>query len=137
MKEVELLIPHRKPFLFIDQLVTASREEIIGTMVFSDSDQLLTGSFPEFNFVPGMALMEALAQCGGAGIRKLQLASGYFALANIESTVFLKGVEYQQIFKMVITNIKISSKFIKQSGIGFVNDIECVKAVWTCIKFDE
>lgn len=105
MKEVELLIPHRKPFLFIDQLVTASREEIIGTMVFSDSDQLLTGSFPEFYFVPGMALMEALAQCGGAGIRKLQLASGYFALANIESTVPLKGVEYQQIFKMVITNI--------------------------------
>jgi 3-hydroxyacyl-[acyl-carrier-protein] dehydratase len=74
MKEIEILVPQRNPFLFVDKLLSASREEIIGTHIFSDSNQFLRGSFPDYYFVPGAILIEAMAQCGGAGIRKMGLA---------------------------------------------------------------
>ena len=77
MSEVESLIPHRPPFLYLDRILTATEFEIIGIKTFSDSDQFLRGSFPEFDFVPGMVLIESMAQCGGAGIKKLGQGSGH------------------------------------------------------------
>ena len=135
MKEIETLIPHRTPFLYVDKISFLSKEEIIGTTVFSDANDFLTGSFPEFNYVPGVILIEAMAQCGGAGIKKLELADGLFGLANIEAANFYKGVEYGDVFKMVIKNIKITDKYFKQSGIGLVADSPCMDLTWTCVRF--
>ena len=135
MKEIETLIPHRNPFLYVDELVTLSKDEIVGTTIFSDTNSFLTGSFPAFNYVPGVILIEAMAQCGGAGIRKLGLADGLFGFANIERATFSKGVQYGAVFKMVIQNIKIAEKYIKQSGRGYVYEDVCVDLTWTCVKF--
>jgi 3-hydroxyacyl-[acyl-carrier-protein] dehydratase len=135
MKEVETLIPHRNPFLYIDQIVSATAEEIVGTKIFSDTDQFLRGSFPEFNFVPGTILIEALAQCGGAGIKKMGLADGFFGFANIANANFYNGVPYGKEFLMVIRNIKVAERYIKQSGVGYVDGERCVELTWTCVKF--
>jgi 3-hydroxyacyl-[acyl-carrier-protein] dehydratase len=135
MKEIENLIPHRTPFLFVDKLVSLSKEEIVGTKVFTDSDSFLRGSFPEADYVPGVILIEAMAQCGGAGIKKLGLADGLFGLANVENANFFKGVPYGMVFTMVIKNIKIADKYIKQTGMGFVEDEPCLDLTWTCVKF--
>jgi 3-hydroxyacyl-[acyl-carrier-protein] dehydratase len=135
MKEVEILIPQRTPFLYVDKLLSASKEEIIGTNIFSDSNEFLRGSFPDCYFVPGTILIEAMAQCGGAGIKKMGLAEGLFGFAKIEKANFYKGVEYEKIFKMVIKNNKITDRYINQSGVGFVDNEPCLDLTWTCIKF--
>jgi len=135
MKEIETLIPHRNPFLYLDEISSFSKDEIVGTTVFSDANEFLTGSFPEFNYVPGVILIEAMAQCGGAGIKKLRLSDGLFGFANIEVANFYKGVEYGVVFKMVIKNIKITDKYFKQSGIGFVADSPCIDLTWICVRF--
>jgi 3-hydroxyacyl-[acyl-carrier-protein] dehydratase len=135
MKEIETLIPHRNPFLYVDEISSLSKEEIVGTNIFSEANEFLTGSFPEFNYVPGVILIEAMAQCGGAGIKKLGLADGLFGFANIEAANFYKGVEYGAVFKMVIKNIKITSKYFKQSGIGLVAGSPCLDLTWMCIRF--
>lgn len=95
----------------------------------------LRGSFPDFSYVPGVILIEAMAQCGGAGIKKLGLADGLFGFAKIENVSFYKGVEFEKAFKMIIKNIKIADKYIKQSVVGFVDDEPCLDLSWTCIKF--
>jgi len=135
MNEIESLIPHRTPFLFVDKLVSLSKEEIVGTKVFADSDSFLRGSFPGADFVPGVILIEAMAQCGGAGIKKLGLADGLFGLANVENANFFKGVGYGMVFTMVIRNIKIADKYLKQRGTGLVNNEPCLDLTWTCVKF--
>lgn len=134
MKEIETLIPHRNPFLYVDEIISLSAHEIIGSYVFSDTNEFLKGSFPKFNFIPGVILIEAMAQCGGAGIKKLGLADGLFGLATIESASFFKGVEYGQPFKMIVKNIKIAERYIKQSGTGYVHDEPCMNLAWTCVK---
>jgi len=135
VKEIETLIPHRNPFLYVDKISSLSKEEIIGTVMFSEANEFLTGSFPAFNYVAGVILIEAMAQCGGAGIKKLGLANGLFGFANIDGANFYKGVEYGDVFKMVIKNIKITDKYFKQSGTGFVADSVCMDLTWTCVKF--
>lgn len=134
MTEIETLIPHRTPFLYVDTLTSYTKEKIEGTKIFTANDNFLVGSFPEYSFVPGVILIEALAQCGGAGVKKLGLADGLFGLANIENAEFFQGVPFGSIFCMVIRNIKIADKYIKQSGTGYVENQQCAELTWTCVK---
>lgn len=109
----------------------------MGNKICSSTDAFLSETFPGLSIVPGVVLIEAMAQCGGAGIKKLGVASGYFALVNIESAHFTAAVEYQKVFTMVITNIKTGEKILKQRGLGLVDGKQCVEATWTCVKFSD
>lgn len=131
------LIPHRPPFVFVDKVLSATQEEIIGIKTFDDAaNEMLKGSFPDFNFVPGMILIESMAQCGGAGIKLLGITDGLFGLISIENAVFLKGAEYGKEVKYVIKNIKAGSKIIKQSGVAYVEDQRVAEATWICARLE-
>jgi 3-hydroxyacyl-[acyl-carrier-protein] dehydratase len=136
-KQIENLIPHRHPFLFVDEIVWASTEEIVAVKTFSDDDNMLKGSFPDMGFVPGTILIESMAQAGGAGVKLLGIAEGIFALVQIESAQFLGGATYDAEVKYVIKNIRLSEKIIKQSGKAYVGDKLILEATWMSIKMDE
>lgn len=110
---IEELIPHRRPFLFVDKIVSATKEEIIAVKTFDENDAWLKGSFPAFGFIPGMILIESMAQCGGAGVKLLGIAEGIFALTSIEHLQFFKGTEYNREIKYIIQNLRVSSHIIK------------------------
>ncbi|MCW3465099.1 3-hydroxyacyl-ACP dehydratase FabZ family protein [Chitinophaga nivalis] len=132
--DIEQLIPHRPPFLFADTIVTATMEEIVGVKTFDSRNQDLKGSFPAYNFIPGTILLESMAQSGGAGVKVMGITDGVFGLAGIETARFLKGAIYDVPVKYVISNIKLSEKIIKQSGIAYQEDVPVMEATWTCIK---
>jgi 3-hydroxyacyl-[acyl-carrier-protein] dehydratase len=134
-KTIENLLPHRTPFLFFDEIVSASEEEIVAVKTFdSETNLWLKGSFPEHNFVPGTILIESMVQCGGAAIKQMGIMDGLFALTSIEHAEFFKGVEYDQPVKYVIKNIRISDKLIKQSGVAYVNELPALEATWLCVR---
>lgn len=136
-KEIESLIPHRSPFLFVDNILIANEREVVGTKRFErENDKMLTGSFPESNFVPGMILVESMAQCGGAGIKKAGLADGFFGLVSMSEVAFLKGVTYGQEVKYVVENIRVSNRLIKQSGVAYAENVPVAKAQWVCARID-
>lgn len=133
--EIENLLPHRPPFLFVDEVISATPEEIIATQTFGDDDyEFLKGSFPGFDFIPGMILIESMAQCGGAAIRMLNITEGLFGLASIDSAEFFKGVGYHKLIRYVIKNIRLSSKLIKQSGVAYVDGEVVMEATWMCVR---
>lgn len=132
--KIEELIPHRDPFLFVDEILSADEKEIIGIAVFEDSNIFLKGSFPGFGYVPGTILIESMAQCGGAGMRLLGVTKGVFALAQIESAQFYKGVKYGEQVKHIIENLRMSDKIIKQSGKAYVGDELILEASWMSIR---
>ncbi|MFD2601782.1 3-hydroxyacyl-ACP dehydratase FabZ family protein [Flavobacterium suzhouense] len=135
-KTIEELIPHRKPFLFVDEIVSISGEEIVGLQTFNDRDNpVLTGYFPPGK-IPGTIILESMAQCGGAGVRLLGVAEGVFALAHIETAQFYKGVHYNEQIKYVIKNVRLSAKMVKQEGRAYVNDELILEAAWLSIKID-
>lgn len=134
---IESLIPHRFPFLFVDEILSASAEEIIGVKTFSKTkDEMLTGSFPDSGFIPGMILIESMAQCGGAGIKILGLADGLFGLVSMDGVKFFKGVSFEEEVKFVVKNIRVSERLIKQEGVAYSNDEPVAEATWICAKLD-
>ncbi|MFB9109482.1 3-hydroxyacyl-ACP dehydratase FabZ family protein [Flavobacterium gyeonganense] len=134
MCEIEKLIPHRTPFLFVDQIISFSNETIIGIKTFDERDLWLRGSVPESEYIPGTILIESMAQCGGAGVKLLGITSGFFGLVSIEDTEFYTAARFKDQIKFIIKNIRLSEKIIKQSGIAYVADKKIIKASWMCVK---
>jgi 3-hydroxyacyl-[acyl-carrier-protein] dehydratase len=133
-QEIENLIPHRSPFIFVDNIESFSNESIIGYKRFDKKDNWLKGSFPEFDFIPGTILIESMAQCGGAGVKLLGITNGIFGLVTIEDAEFYAGAKFTDQIKYVIHNIRLSEKIIKQTGIAYVNEKKILKATWMCLK---
>lgn len=132
--EISELLPHRDPFLFVDKILSSTEEEIIGTKIFSKKDEWLKGSFPESGFIPGMILVESMAQCGGAGIKLLGIADGIFALTSIDHVQFFSGGLYGKEIKYIIKNQRISSSIIKQSGTALMGKSKLMEASWMSVK---
>ncbi|MCO6148047.1 3-hydroxyacyl-ACP dehydratase FabZ family protein [Flavobacterium sp. NRK1] len=134
---IEELIPHRYPFLFVDEILSVNKEEIIGVTTFNDGENpLLESSYVTSGIIPGTIILEAMAQCGGAGVRLLGIAEGVFALAHVQTTAFFKAVHYDEQVKFIIKNIRLSAKIVKQQGSAYVNDDLVMEASWMSIKID-
>ena len=70
-KEILSLIPHRHPFLFVDKLkIIKSGLEGIGYKTFSKDEYFFEGHFPNQPIVPGVILIEAMAQTAGIVVSK-------------------------------------------------------------------
>jgi 3-hydroxyacyl-[acyl-carrier-protein] dehydratase len=135
MRDIEDLLPHRKPFLFIDELVRADRYKIIAKHIFTDEEFFFKGHFPEYPVTPGVILIETMAQAGGAGLRKLGILSQdtLFFLATVDKVKFRKQVRPNEEVRLEIKNLRVSPKMIKQAGEAFIGDELVAEAEWMCL----
>jgi 3-hydroxyacyl-[acyl-carrier-protein] dehydratase len=139
MQDVKNLIPHRDPFLFVDTIEKADDEEIIGYKKFTDKDFFFKGHFPGYPVVPGVILVETLAQCGGAGVKLTGTvdSDALFFLATISKAKFKRQVRPGDTVKMTINNLRVTDRMLKQGGKAFVGDELAAEAEWLCIVGSE
>ncbi len=64
-KEIEKLLPHRHPFLLVDKIIELGEKHIIGIKNVTFDEWFFRGHFPNQPVMPGVLMIEALAQCGG------------------------------------------------------------------------
>lgn len=135
--EIEQLLPHRDPFLFVDRIESATNEEIVGFRTFPDEWSVFGGHFPGYGVVPGVILVESMAQCGGAGVRELGiLGDKLFFLATISGAKFRRQVRPGETIRIVVTNDRISARMLRQSGVAYVGDDVACEASWMCLVGD-
>ena len=135
MSEIEELLPHREPFLFVDEIVRADKEKIIARHVFTEKEFFFQGHFPGYPVVPGVILVETMAQSGGAGLRRLGILGGdaLFFLASVDKVKFRRQVRPGEEVRSEIVNLRVSAKMIKQSGKAYVGDELAAEAEWLCL----
>jgi len=133
--EIEKLLPHRDPFLFVDEIIEATNEKIIAKRVFTENDYFFKGHFPEYPVVPGVILVETMAQSGGAGLRKLGALgeNGLFFFATVDKVKFRRQVRPGDEVRSEIENLRVSAKMIKQRGKAYVGDELAAEAEWMCL----
>ena len=130
----EDLLPHRKPFLFLDKLVYSDQKRYVGEMTYTEDMWFFKGHFPEYPVVPGVVLIETMAQCGGAGLVASGLVrNGLFLLVGVDNAKFRRQVRPNDKLRMEIENIRVSSRMAIQHGKAFVGDELAAEADFKCV----
>lgn len=100
INEIKKLIPHREPFLFIDSCEIIENGKIgEACRVFNSEEHFFKGHFPNNPIVPGVVLVEAMAQTAGV------VVSQY--LLNINKSVLFMSINKAKFRKPVYPNYKI------------------------------
>jgi len=132
---IETLLPHRDPFLFVDAIDSTDEKGVVARHVFGAGEFFFKGHFPEYPVVPGVILVETMAQAGGAGLRKRGIMGddALFFLASVDKVKFRRQVRPGDEVRLEIENLRVSGKMIKQAGKAFVGDELCAEAEWLCL----
>ncbi len=91
--EIEAILPHRDPFLLLDEVTElVPGERVVARRTVTDAD--CAGHFPGNPIMPGVKMVEALAQCGAVAVLSLEANKGKLVLfAGIDDVRFKRIVE--------------------------------------------
>lgn len=111
INEIKKIIPHRAPFLLIDKVLELEPGvKAIGQKCVTYNEYFFNGHFPEEPVMPGVLIIEALAQTGAVAILSLDKFKGKIAyFAGIDKAKFRKKVVPGDV-------VKLNVEIIKQKG---------------------
>ncbi|MGY4688439.1 3-hydroxyacyl-ACP dehydratase FabZ [Salibacterium sp. K-3] len=94
-EEIKEIIPHRYPFLLIDRITEITEgERAVGLKNVSANEEFFNGHFPDYPVMPGVLIIEALAQTGAVAILKKEENQGKLAFfAGVENCRFKSQVK--------------------------------------------
>src|SRR5215467_8987494 len=70
INEIKAILPHRYPFLLVDRIVEMEAERIVGIKNVTATEPFFQGHFPDFPVMPGVLIVEAMAQAAGVLVLK-------------------------------------------------------------------
>lgn len=130
VKEILDILPHRYPFLLLDRIVYLNLEEnkIIGQKNVTVNEQFFQGHFPGVPIMPGVLILEALAQAGGVLVHKKCHSKKIAVLLSIENAKFRRPVVPGDVLMLHATGLYISNKGGRVLAKAVVNDRVAVEA---------
>ena len=134
VEEIKGILPHRSPFLFVDEVFEINEIRIVAKRTVRPDEYFFTGHFPNEPIMPGVLIIEALAQTGGIMLlRKYKSAIPLFL--GIDRARFKKIVRPGDTLIMEVELLQERGKVVKISGIARVNnEIACEATIMAGIK---
>jgi beta-hydroxyacyl-ACP dehydratase FabZ len=126
--EIKKILPHREPFLFVDEVTKIEGNRIEAIKKISGDEYFFKGHFPGYPLMPGVLLIEAMAQTGGILVLKqLPEALGKLTLfLAIDKLKFRNQVRPGDTLKIICELLSLKKNICKVQGKIFVdNKIAC------------
>ena len=123
IKDIMEIIPHRYPFLLIDKVLEIEENKIVAVKNVTMNEYYFEGHFPTEPVMPGVLIIEALAQTGAVAILKKEEFKGKIAyFAGINKAKFRKKVVPGDTLRLEVELTKLRGSAGIGYGIAYVGD---------------
>lgn len=125
IKEIMTKLPHRYPFLLVDRVLEMDSESITAIKNVTMNEPFFQGHFPSYPVMPGVLIIEAMAQV--AGIHTISTAevvpeNAIFFFMGVDAVKFRRQVVPGDQLVMKIQVIKKKKDLVKVKAEAFVDD---------------
>ena len=119
----------------MDEILSADEKGSVCIKRFTGDEFFFQGHFPQYPVVPGVLLVETMAQAGGAALsfQKVFSEDSLFFLATVDKVKFRNQVRPGDTLRLEIENLRVSANMIKQRGKAYVGDVLAAEAEWMCL----
>jgi 3-hydroxyacyl-[acyl-carrier-protein] dehydratase len=133
--EIQRILPHRYPFLLIDRVVEMTRRErIVALKNVTVNEPYFQGHFPGYPIMPGVLMVEAIAQAGGA-LLLTEIADreqSLMVFSGIERARFRRPVVPGDQLRIEVTVVAWRKNAVRMEGQIFVGDKRVCEATVSC-----
>jgi len=139
IKRVLDLLPHRYPFLLVDRILELDKDHVVAIKNVSFNEPYFQGHFPGRPVMPGVLLVEAMAQAG-AFITLGHLGPNHrtlFMLAGIDKVRFRRQVVPGDQLKIEVKAVKIHRPLWRMSGEARVDGELAAEAELSAMEVEE
>lgn len=138
INEIRAILPHRYPFLLVDRIVELEPERIVGIKQVTHNEPFFQGHFPDFPVMPGVLIVEAMAQTAGVLVLKSipDRASKLVLLVAVENARFRRPVVPGDQLRVEVNVITFRGPFCKVQGHARVNGELAAEATLMCAMVD-
>ena len=128
------ILPHRYPMLLVDRIEELEEERVVGIKNVTINEPFFTGHFPDFPVMPGVLIIEAMAQVAGILVlssipdRKTKLV----LLAAVNEAKFRKPVVPGDQLRIEMKVLRRKATIAKMNGVATVNGVVVAEAEMMC-----
>jgi 3-hydroxyacyl-[acyl-carrier-protein] dehydratase len=133
--DIMRIIPHRYPFLLVDRIIELEPgKHVVGLKAVTANEPQFTGHFPGRPIMPGVLMVEALAQTAAVGVMTLDEYRGKLGLfAGIDDCRFRRMVVPGDTLRLEVTVEKLRGMFGRVRGVASVDGEVAVEATLSII----
>jgi beta-hydroxyacyl-ACP dehydratase FabZ len=128
------ILPHRYPMLLVDRIEELEEERVVGIKNVTINEPFFAGHFPDFPVMPGVMIIEAMAQVAGILVlnsipdRKNKLV----LLAAVNEAKFRRPVVPGDQLRIEMKVLRRKATIAKMSGVATVNGVVVAEAEMMC-----
>ncbi len=137
VQQIKEIIPHRYPFLLVDKVLEMDEgKRVVGLKNVSANEPFFVGHFPEYPVMPGVLILEALAQVGAIAVLDMEQNKGKIGfLAGVDKCRFKREVKPGDQLQLEVEIIRMRGAIGKGKGIATVNgEVACEAEIMFAIK---
>ncbi len=130
VNEIMKILPHRYPFLLVDRIdEIVEGEKIVATKNVTMNEPFFQGHFPQLPVMPGVLIIEALAQAGAVAVLSKEEFKGKIAfLVGVDKAKFRKNVVPGDTLRLEVELLKLKRNAGIAKGIAYVGDKKVAEA---------
>ena len=136
--DIRDILPHRYPMLLVDRILEMEDDRIVGMKNVTANEPFFLGHFPEYPVMPGVLIVEAMAQVGGVLVLKTvpDRRSKLVLFASIEEAKFRRPVLPGDTLVIECKTLKRKETVVKMQGTATVNGQVVAEGVVMCKLVD-
>jgi 3-hydroxyacyl-[acyl-carrier-protein] dehydratase len=133
-KDIWEILPHRYPMLMVDQIIEMTEDSIVGIKNVTINEPHFTGHFPGFPVMPGVLIIESMAQVGGILVGKVapHTRGRVMFLASVEEAKFRKPVFPGNQLRIEMKLLRLKYTIAKMQGVAKVDGQVAAEAILMC-----